>query len=150
MFEEEQRNPRANAPRFGVNDVSNIRPKTAMPVDQGSRAGATQTNERTTVKQSGMFNKGSMNTDIITWDNPYQSRGGHSEGVVRDRKMIEDQLAELDLQVEKATAELSNIMNHQPKTGVTMKKRRELEDKLEVLEKQRSGLKSRLRIGFSK
>jgi hypothetical protein len=64
--------------------------------------------------------------------------------------MIEDQMTELDLQIEKATAELNNVVHHQPKTGVTMRKRRDLEDKLEVLEKQLAGLKSRLRMGASK
>lgn len=64
--------------------------------------------------------------------------------------MIEDQLAELGLQIEKANSELASLNNNQPKTGVTMKKKRELEDKLEVLEKQQASLKSRMRIQAKK
>lgn len=134
-----------------------MRPQTAVD----GRGRHPQAAEKTTVKTSGMFNKGSMGTDIITWDNQYQpkpkdqvdgaktGKAGHGEtSTIRDRKMIEDQLLELDLQVEKATIEHNNVVNHQPKTGVTMKKKRELEDRLEVLEKQRANLRSRLRMGF--
>lgn len=59
-------------------------------------------------------------------------------------------MIELDLQIEKTTAELNNVVHQQPKTGVTMRKRRELEDRLEVLEKQQSSLKSRLRMGLNR
>lgn len=68
----------------------------------------------------------------------------------RDRKMIGDQMAELSLQIEKANTELAALTNNQPKTGVTMKKKRELEDRLEVLEKQQASLKSRMRIQAKK
>lgn len=138
-------------------EENKVRPATAAEsrANPGSRA------EKTTVKTSGMFNKGSMGTDIITWDNQYVSKqkdmtesnklgkAGHGESsAIRDRKLIEDQLLELDLQIEKHTIELNNVVNHQPKTGVTMKRKRELEDKLEVLEKQRANLRSRLRMGI--
>lgn len=117
---------------------------------------------RTATRQSGMFNKGSSGTsDIITWDNKQESHGQASSSSIsqrlqtgakmdaRDRKLVEEQLTELDLQVEKANIELNGIVAQQPKTGVTMKKKRELEDRLEVLEKQRAGLRSRLRMGLN-
>lgn len=117
---------------------------------------------RTTTRQSGMFNKGSSGTsDIITWDNKQEPAGQSSSSSIsqrpqtgtkmdaRDRKLVEEQLTELDLQVEKAHIELNSIVAQQPKTGVTMKKKRELEDRLEVLEKQRAGLRSRLRMGLN-
>ena len=52
---------------------------------------------------------------------------------------------DLDVQIE-----LNNATNSQPKTGVTMRKKRELEDRIEVLEKQRSSLRSRLRMGLNR
>lgn len=152
----EKDNPRANAPRFAVAEETKARPQTAA--EPRGRYGHVP--EKTTVKTSGMFNKGSMGTDIITWDNQYQSKtkdlgdvskAGKSSAEqtgLRDRKMVEEQLFELDLQVEKTNIELNNVVNHQPKTGVTMKKKRELEDRLEVLEKQRANLRSRLRMGI--
>jgi hypothetical protein len=42
--------------------------------------------DRSSTRQSGLFNKGSQQSDIITWDNPYQcSRGSPSEDAAGPR-----------------------------------------------------------------
>ena len=113
---------RENAPRYGVAGDQPNRPQTSGGHNLGNatfgKPAAQAGGDKTAVKTSRMFNKGSQHSDILTWDNPYQSQGGRaaeqhnnrpipSRGgpveppVARDRKMIEDQLTELDLQVEK-------------------------------------------------
>jgi hypothetical protein len=113
--------------------------------------------DKPSTKQSGLFNRGSQGSDIITWDNPYnnagpnrQSRDNRVQAEPRDRRLIEEQLVELDNQIEKTQGELSNVVNGQPRTGVTMRKKRELEDRLDLLDKQRQGLRSRLRMGMNR
>ena len=165
------------APRYGVQADSGQhrqpinQPNQAAPVYAKQSQQPAASDKTNIVRQSGMFNRGSQGSDILTWDNPYHSqdnravqesnniagarqlpsRGGPVDPpAVRDRKLIEDQLSELDLQVEKTQIELNSVANNQPKTGVTMKKKRELEDRIEVLEKQRANLRSRLRMGFQK
>jgi hypothetical protein len=150
---------RENASRFEYHDSQQDMQQGNNSRIQGNNNA--QSDSRSSTRQSGMFNKSSSGTsDIITWDNRVDPapQVGHSSNQSRpqtggkmdprDRKLVEEQLTELDLQVEKANIELNSVLAQQPKTGVTMKKKRELEDRLEVLEKQRAGLRSRLRMGL--
>ena len=110
----------------------------------------------TSTKQSGLFNKSSTAMDIITWNNPPTNagivQGGQRNGQGtrvqepgRSLQLLDEQLNELFIQRNKMNNELNSINTNQPKTGLTMKRKRELEDKVDMIEKQISSIKSKIR-----
>lgn len=68
------------------------------------------------------------------------------------RRLIDDQLTELSRERDQVgisyqtLAELGKVDNIKPKTGLVARRKRELEDQLEALDRQVNGLKSRLRM----
>lgn len=67
----------------------------------------------------------------------------------RDRQNADAQLQDLERIITETRQEINSAQT-QVKNGVTMRRKRELEEKLEALEKERSSMRGKIRAAFGK
>ncbi len=74
---------------------------------------------------------------------------GYSDPRGRELQGAENELKEIEQMINMTKADI-NSSQTQVKNGITMRRKRELEEKLENLEKERNALRGKVRLGLSK
>lgn len=99
--------------------------------------------------QSNIFGAPATIQSPVQQSNPRLNASFTNDVRDRDRKGMDAQLLEIDRLINETNSDINSAQT-QVKNGITMRRKRELEDKLESLEKERSSLRGKLRASIGK